>query len=90
MQGRLVSRGILDIAKSPRTIGSDHYGTAFVELTINGVPELRTDAENFELLLKGAPAKKREAFSRIFKQEEAFINSLLRAGTTLPPEGTKQ
>lgn len=34
---------------------------------------------------KGGWAEEREAFSRVFNQEEAFINSLLQAGMNLPP-----
>lgn len=81
---RLLTEGLLEVGKEPLTIGADHYGTAFIELTNNGVTELRSDAENFELLLKGGPATKREAFSRVFKQERAFIDALLGAGLTLP------
>jgi len=81
---RLLSEGLLDIAKDPLTLGADHYGTLFVELTINGVPELRTDADDIAVLLKGGPAKKREAFSRFFKQEKLFVHSLLGAGMELP------
>lgn len=81
---RLVGEGLLEIPQNPLTIGADHYRTRFIELTNNGMPELRSDAESFELLMKGGPAKKREAFSRIFNQEESFINSLLHAGMKLP------
>ena len=63
---------------------ADHYGTAFIEFTINGVPELRRDADDIAVLLNGGPAKKREAFSRIFKQEQAFVDSILKAGMKLP------
>lgn len=86
VRNRLVNKGILNIAKDPLTLGLDHYGTRFIELRINGVPELRTDADDISVLMKGGPAKKREAFSRIFKQEEAFINSLLSAGMKLPAQ----
>ncbi|HLF83108.1 MAG TPA: WD40 repeat domain-containing protein [Blastocatellia bacterium] len=82
---RLVSEGLIDIAKNPLTLGADHYGTRFIELTINGVPELRSDADNVAVLLKGGPAKKRESFSRVFNQEEAFINSILNSGMKAPP-----
>jgi hypothetical protein len=55
-----------------------------MELALDGVPELRSDADSIEVLLKGGPAKKREAFSRIFSQEESFINSLRQAGMKRP------
>jgi hypothetical protein len=81
---RLVAEGVLDVPKEPLVLGADHYRTRFMEVTLNGVPELRSDADSIEVLLKGGPAKKREAFSRIFDQEESFINSLLRSGMKLP------
>jgi hypothetical protein len=83
---RLVSEGLISIAKEPLTLGADHYRARFIELTINGVPELHTDADDIGVLLNGGPAKKREAFSRIFNQEKAFIDSLLHAGMKLPPK----
>src|SRR6266508_1223149 len=81
---RLLAEGVLDVPKEPLVLGADHYRTRFMEVTSNGVPELRSDADSIEVLLKGGPAKKREAFSRIFDQEESFINSLLRSGMKLP------
>jgi hypothetical protein len=81
---RLIAEGILEVGKEPLTIGADHYSTAFIELTSDGVTELRSDADNIAALLQGAPAKKREAFGRVFKQEKVFIDSLLNAGQTLP------
>ena len=84
VRDRLISRGIIDVQKEPLTLGADHYGTAFIEFTINGVPELRSDADDIAVLLNGGPAKKREAFSRIFKQEQAFVDSILKAGMKLP------
>jgi WD40 repeat protein len=85
VKNRLVTEGILSVPKEPLVLGADHYRTRFVEITLNGVPELRSDADSIEVLLKGGAAKKREAFSRIFDQEEPFINSLLHAGMKLPP-----
>jgi hypothetical protein len=84
VRNRLVTRGLIDVAKEPLTLGADHYGTAFIEVTLNGVSELRSDADDIEVLLKGGPAKKREAFSRIFAQEKPFIDSILNAGMKLP------
>lgn len=57
----------------------DHYRTRFIELASGGARELRSDADSIEVLLKGGPSKKREAFSRIFEREEQFLTSLLRA-----------
>ncbi len=84
VRDRLISRGIIDVGKDPLTLGTDHYGTAFIEITINGVTELRSDADDLRVLLNGGPAKKREAFSRIFKPEKEFIDSMLKAGMKLP------
>jgi WD40 repeat protein len=81
---RLINEGIIGVGRDPLTLGADHYGTAFVELTTNGVSELRSDADDIGVLLKGGPAKKREAFSRIFNQEKPFIDSLLHSGMKLP------
>ena len=84
VRNRLVSEGLIDVGKDPLTLGADHYGTGFIELTINGVSELRSDADDIEVLLKGGPAKKREAFSRIFNPEKRFIDSILNAGMKPP------
>jgi hypothetical protein len=80
LKRRLVSEGLLAIPKEPLTLGADHYRTSFIGLASDGALELRSDADSIEVLLKGGPAKKREAFSRLYAQEEEFINSLLRAG----------
>jgi hypothetical protein len=45
---------------------------------------LRSDADDIQVLLNGGPAKKREAFGRIFKPEKASIDSILKAGMKLP------
>ncbi|MDT5157974.1 MAG: hypothetical protein QOH51_2331 [Acidobacteriota bacterium] len=84
LKNRLISEGLLSVPKEPLTLGADHYRTRFIGLGSGGAPELRSDADSIEVLLKGGPAKKREAFSRIFSQEEQFINSLLRAGLRPP------
>jgi WD40 repeat protein len=81
---RLISEGLIAVGRDPLTLGADHYGTAFIDLTTNGVSELRSDADDIGVLLKGGPAKKREAFSRVFNQEKAFIDSLLHSGMRLP------
>ena len=84
VRDRLVANGLIEIGKDPLVLGTDHYGTSFIELKINGVAELRSDADDISVLLKGGPAKKREAFSRVFKQERKFIDSILKAGLKLP------
>jgi acylphosphatase len=68
-----------------RTLGADHYRTRFMELTVNGLPELRSDADTVEVVMQGRPATKRQAFSQIFDREETFIKSLLTSGMKLPP-----
>lgn len=56
-------------------------------VTTGGMAQQSTrvgDALDISVLLKGGPAKKREAFSRVFKQERKFIDSILKAGLKLP------
>lgn len=76
---RLLGSGLMEIPKEPLTLNAAHFRTRFIGVATGGVSELRSDAEDIEALMRGAPAKKREAFSRIFDGEEQFINSLLRA-----------
>ncbi|HRH46461.1 MAG TPA: hypothetical protein PKY82_32760, partial [Pyrinomonadaceae bacterium] len=78
---RLLDEGFLSIPKEPLTIGADHFRTGFIEIVMNGVSEIRTDADSFELLMKEkGKTKKREAFSRLSEKESGFINALLKAG----------
>jgi len=84
VKARLVSEGLLGIPKAPLIVGAAHFRTRFIELAVDGVPELRTDADSIDVLLKGVPAEKREAFWRVFSQEESFINSLRQAGMKPP------
>ena len=58
-----LSKGLIAVGRDPLTLGTDHYGTAFIELTNNGVSELRSDADDIAVLLRGGPAKKRQALS---------------------------
>ncbi|HEX8738295.1 MAG TPA: hypothetical protein VF721_23370 [Pyrinomonadaceae bacterium] len=76
---RLLDRDLLLIPKAPLTIGADHYRTQFIELSTEGISEIRSDADSFEILINGQ-SKKREAFSKIYRQEELFLKSLLKAG----------
>lgn len=84
LKKRLVGEGLLSVPKDPLTLGTDHYRTRFIGLASDGTTELRSDADSIEVLLKGGPAKKRQAFSRVFNQEEQFINLLLHSGLKLP------
>jgi hypothetical protein len=84
IKSRLVNAGLLAVPRDPLTIGADHYRTQFMGLRINGADELRSDADSAQILLSGKPSDKRAAFNRIFKQEEAFINLLLKSGMKLP------
>lgn len=83
---RLIDVGILSVPKEPLTLGAAHFRTKFIELTVNGQQELRTDAEDIGLLLKGGQAKKRNAFEKIISRVEAFITSL----RTSSPANTAQ
>lgn len=81
---RLIGEGLLLVPKEPLTIGADHYRTCFIGLGSNGIYELRSDADLFELLLKDGPSKKREAFNLILDKEESFLTLLRQAGIKLP------
>lgn len=78
---RLLDKNFLSVPKEPLTIGADHYRTQFIEITTDGVSEIRSDADSFELLMKEkGKTKKREAFSLIYDSEDKFIKSLMNAG----------
>jgi WD40 repeat protein len=78
---RLLDEKFLSIPREPLTIGADHFRTEFIEITTDGVSEIRTDADSFELLMKEkGKTKKREAFSQISTKEQGFVDSLLKAG----------
>lgn len=81
---RLVGEGLLSVPKEPLTIASAHFRTCFIGLMSNGMYELRSDADSFELLLKGGPSKKREAFNLILDKEESFLTLLKQTGIKLP------
>ncbi len=83
---RLLGSGLMEIPKEPLTLNAAHFRTRFIEMRIGGITEIRSDAEDIEALMRGAPAEKREAFSRVFDQEEQFISSLLRAGLRVEAE----
>lgn len=78
---RLLDEDFLLIPKEPLTIGADHFRTEFIEIVTNGISEIRTDADSFELLMKEkGKTTKREAFSKISAKERPFVDSLLNAG----------
>jgi hypothetical protein len=80
---RLIDRGLLSVPRDPLVIGTDHYRTQFMELRVNGVTNVRSDADSFSELINGKSSK-REAFSRIYEQEQSFINSLRNSGMKHP------
>lgn len=84
LRQRLLEENFIAIPKEPLTIGADHFRTAFIEIATDGVSEIRSDADSFELLMKekGETAK-RKAFSTVYTKEQAFIDSLLKAGYSI-------
>lgn len=85
LRKQLLSEGLLSIPKEPLTRALAHFRTRFIELSVNGVSELRSDAEAVDLSKSiNSLTKKEENFSRIFGQEELFINLLLHAGLRAP------
>ncbi len=84
IKARLLRQGFMSIPEEPMTDGSDHYRTRFIELSINGIHHLRTDAEVVDSTRK-RPKRKEEEFRRLFDQEEPFLSSILRGGSKLSP-----
>jgi len=81
LKTRLLAEGFLSVPRNPLARRLDHYGTRFIELLDERGLEVRSDAEVVDFSKPIThPTKKEEDFSRIFKQEESFVNSLLRAG----------
>ena len=85
---RLTASGLLSLVVKPLTPGSAHYSTRFIGISSDGVMQIRSDAEDFEALLKGAPPKKREAFNLVYSKEEPFLKELVRVGSL--PEQSKR
>lgn len=81
---RLLERGFLQIPTEPVTFATDHYRTRFIELSIDGVRHLRTDAEVIDFRKKDRPNTKKD-FIRTFEEERMFISSLLGSGKQTPP-----
>ena len=78
---RLLDENLLSIQKEPLTLGADHYRTQFIEITTDGVSEIRSDADLFEILIKNqGKLPKRTAFGEVYDREQNFIDSLLNAG----------
>lgn len=86
LKDRLVREGLLDIPRNPLTRGLDHYRTRFIALSVGGRLQVRSDAEVVDFSKpRTHPTKKEEEFSRIFNQEQQFIDSLLQAGMHAVP-----
>lgn len=80
VKNRLLDSGFLKLAKKPLMPGSAHFSARFIGAFFNDVMEVRSDAEDFEAMLKGAQPKKREAFNLIYSKNEPFLKELVRAG----------
>jgi len=81
LNARLVGEGLLAVKRDPLTRGIDHYRTRFIELSHGGDLQVRSDAEVVDFSKpRTHPTKKEEEFTRIFNQEQPFIDSLLHAG----------
>jgi WD40 repeat protein len=81
LSGRLLGEGLLAVPRDPLTLGSDHFRIRFIELSHGGKSELRSDAELIDSSSpRSHPGKKKEEFTRIFNEEQEFIDSLLHAG----------
>jgi len=86
LKDRLVREGLLSIQRDPLTRGLDHYRTRFMALYIGNELQIRSDAEVVDFSKpRTHPTKKEEEFTRIFNQEQQFIDSLLRAGMHAAP-----
>lgn len=83
LRQRLIDEGLLAVGRDPLSLQTDHYGVTLLGLTHDGVLELRTDADDFERILKNGSAPKRDAFRRVFEKEKALFDSLETAG--IPP-----
>ncbi len=81
LRKRLVNDGLLSVPKTPTAPGTDHYRTLFIELSVNGVAELRSDAEVIDFSKPDRyPTQKQKDFRRIFEAEGLFLDSLLKSG----------
>jgi hypothetical protein len=80
---RLDGEGLLAAPRTPLTTRAAHFRTRFIELAMNGVSELRTDADDFDKRLSGAPSTKL-GFTSLINKEETFVDSLLKAGMKPP------
>lgn len=86
LKRRLLAEGLFSVPRNPQTRGLDHERTRFIELFDHDVLEIRTDGEVVNLSHpRTQPTKKEEDFTRIFTQEEPFINSILHAGMQPAP-----
>ena len=81
LKGRLLSEGLLSVPRDPLTLGADHFRTRFIALFGENGLGVRSDVEEPDSSKSRThPANKAKQFTRIFEQEEPFINSLLQAG----------
>jgi WD40 repeat protein len=85
LKERLVREGLLDVPRDPLTRGLDHYRTRFIALSVGGQLQIRSDAELADFSQPRRHASKKGEFTRIFNQEQRFIDSLLRAGMQAAP-----
>lgn len=86
LKDRLVREGLLDIPREPLTRGLDHYRTRFIALSVAGELQVRSDAEVVDFSKpRTHPTKKEAEFTRIFNQEQQFIDSLLQSGMHAAP-----
>ena len=86
LKDRLVREGLLNIPREPLTRGLDHYRTRFIALSVAGELQVRSDAEVVDFSKpRTHPTKKEEEFTRVFNQEQQFIDSLLKAGMHVAP-----
>jgi hypothetical protein len=84
LKDRLVREGLLDIPRDPLTRGLDHYRTRFIAMSVADQLQIRSDAEVLDFS-RTRPTKKEEEFTGIFKREQQFIETLLRAGMHVAP-----
>ena len=78
LSARLIGEGLLAVPPDPLTTGADHYRTRFIELSYGSSLQTRSDAA--EIFGGTERTEKQKEFTRVFDQEQGFIDSLLQAG----------
>lgn len=81
IRAQLLANGLLTLPDKPLTHGTDHYRIRFVELSVNGISYLRSDAR---LVRFDEKDKKYEKFDELYGRFEPTISKLLRAGRREP------